>query len=909
MSKEFHIFKQNTDAIATNRGFYYQYLKTVKLWIDNFIDNEDNEIYCEREDDVFEYNPLAKTYKFHQIKCYSTASGLNSPEVKSSLLNFYMLYLKYDYQGLFYFESNTTIQPRAGKTLTKWIEQQKQKNFSVTDYLDEIRGIFRTYIKEKLDTYLKGKNEEKQDKAKQKADEFFQGLNEPSFEKFLESIRWIFSEEPDTNKAIANLSENILEIISEKLHYDNRVNKELLLGYLVNMVLEKSIEADEEKRLLTNALLKEALDKTEIDDTLFRSEIKDLLKANFFIPHALTEPFKREELFIGREKELKDMQKFLKNENSLLLVHSIGGMGKTTLIKEFLYREQNNYAHYGYLFAGEDIKQSWVNSGFRKSLSLVMEKIDDAFTESMVALQALEGKTLLVIDNIENVENQKEAIDKIMGLAQNLNFDIVMTSREIIEDISKPYELKSLSKEDAKKLFTSIYNVKDETLLEEVLNYLDWHTFFIEKVAQTLKNKKGLLTLADIKNKFDNQEFPDIRLKKKKNFNDLLTKLFNLDELEEDEVLLLKQLSVLPSIDIEFDFLSEIFQVKDTIEFQENLDYLNEKGWLIYADGSYKLHQIIKEFMLANYAPSFKDIENIVKYCLSGKEYEMKVLESIVSSCNQCYIKNKEVGKLYSLLGINYYNILYNRKKSKIYLDYAKELYMELEVEISPNIYYHLGIIDKKISYLRKALSQYEKENDEEGKALCLTGIGTIYWDRGLLDKALSYFKKELKILKDNNFIRLAINYNQQSLVYKDKQNIDKAFDYQEKAINLAKKAIEKDNSWFNKREKAQFINNLGELYMDKTEELDLALKYINQALNIREKILYATHERFGESYDNLAIIEDKRGNINKAYEYQLKAIEVWEESSPERDIYLEDAKKRLKALKVKLDKLPKSKI
>jgi len=47
MSKEFYIFKQNTDAIGANSGFYYQYLKTVKLWIDNFIANENNEIYCE----------------------------------------------------------------------------------------------------------------------------------------------------------------------------------------------------------------------------------------------------------------------------------------------------------------------------------------------------------------------------------------------------------------------------------------------------------------------------------------------------------------------------------------------------------------------------------------------------------------------------------------------------------------------------------------------------------------------------------------------------------------------------------------------------------------------------------------------------------------------------------------------
>ena len=38
---EFHVFKRNTDAIATNRGFYYQYLKTIKLWIDNYKNKKD----------------------------------------------------------------------------------------------------------------------------------------------------------------------------------------------------------------------------------------------------------------------------------------------------------------------------------------------------------------------------------------------------------------------------------------------------------------------------------------------------------------------------------------------------------------------------------------------------------------------------------------------------------------------------------------------------------------------------------------------------------------------------------------------------------------------------------------------------------------------------------------------------
>jgi len=684
MSKEFHIFKQNTEAIATNRGFYYQYLKTVKLWVDNFIANEDNEIYCEREDDIFEYKASSQTYKFRQIKCYSTASGLNSLEVKSSLLNFYMLYLKYDYQGLFYFESNTTLQPRAGKTLTSWIEQQKNGDFSVNNYMDEAREIFRVYIQKKLNTYLNDKNRNKteKEKATKKADEFFKGLNEPTFEKFLESIRWSFSKELDTHRAISDLSEEILESIS-RLPYNNRVSKELFLGHLVNTILEKSIELDEEKRLLNRSLLDEALHLTDIDDELFRSEIKELLNANFFIPKILTSSYPREEVFVGREKEFSDMKDFLNNSNSLLLINSIGGMGKTTLVKEFLHREKSYYEHYGYIFIGQDIKEGFVNnSGLRTSLSLVHKQTNDSFDEALIKLQDLKGKTLLVLDNVEKLENQKDALEKIIGLAQNSNIDTVMTSREKIDEIINPYELTSLLVKDAKLLFNSIHTIEDEALLEELLDYLDYHTFFIEKTAQTLEKRKGLLTPKEII-----ENFPDIRHKKGKIYNDFLTKLFKFDELDKDDILLLKKLSAFPSIDLGFTYLQHMLEITDAIELQDNLEFLVEKGWLIFLEAGqyeegYKLHQIIKEFIWSNHLPSFKEIERIVHLFILGMGNvtdtltAISQLEGIVYFENLIILfekvgeENEEIALFFTSLGL-IYQALADYEKVEIFYDKA----------------------------------------------------------------------------------------------------------------------------------------------------------------------------------------------------------------------------------------------
>ena len=59
------IFDINTDAIATNRGFYYQYLSVLKKWINNFIEDNDIKTYTEVDDDIKE---VGDNLVFTQIK-------------------------------------------------------------------------------------------------------------------------------------------------------------------------------------------------------------------------------------------------------------------------------------------------------------------------------------------------------------------------------------------------------------------------------------------------------------------------------------------------------------------------------------------------------------------------------------------------------------------------------------------------------------------------------------------------------------------------------------------------------------------------------------------------------------------------------------------------------------------------
>ena len=66
-----YLFSKDTDATATEQGYHYQKLKTLKTWLENRINRVDDVIYCDYEDDIFERNITDGTSKFRQVKLYS----------------------------------------------------------------------------------------------------------------------------------------------------------------------------------------------------------------------------------------------------------------------------------------------------------------------------------------------------------------------------------------------------------------------------------------------------------------------------------------------------------------------------------------------------------------------------------------------------------------------------------------------------------------------------------------------------------------------------------------------------------------------------------------------------------------------------------------------------------------------
>ena len=497
--------------------------------------------------------------------------------------------------------------------------------------------------------------------------------------------------------------------------------------------------------------------------------------------------------------------------------------------------------------------------------------------EVLAKLSTLDGKKFLVLDDIKDVEDNQNTIDKILGLKYN-GYKILITSREEIDskEISS-YYLDVLSLDDAKSLFNSIYKVEDEILLEEILGYLDYHAFFIEKTALSIKKT---LTPKMIRDRFKNGEFSKISVKRKQNFNQFLNQLFRLDNLDSEEILMLKQLSTLPSIEIGYEDLENIFDKNGDSAFEELLDYLCEKGWLSKLEGSYKLHQIIKEYILVNHTPSFEEIESVLDRfnALIDNSADPQVavdnqtniiyLESLATILDRLNIENEKVGEFFERFG---------------------------------NIFHHLGLSQNAEFLYLKVLEIRESKLGEEHPytAQSYNNLAGLYQVQGKYKQAECFYLKTLKVyekLLGGEHLYTVGSYNNLAGLYQVQGKYKQAESLYLKALKIRKSKLGEEHP-----DTAQSYNNLALLYSEQEKYKQAESLYL-KALKIRESKLGEEHPDTAKSYYNLGAFYYEQEDYEKAYIFMKKAVEVWVKTLPPNHLHLINAKEGLEIIKSQME-------
>ena len=541
--------------------------------------------------------------------------------------------------------------------------------------------------------------------------------------------------------------------------------------------------------------------------------------------------------FVGRLDELKKINDNLKDNKLINIVNGIGGVGKSELAYEYFLQHKDEYTKVAFIALSKDnisLEDAFIIK-FKEKFQL------DSFDDIIKRLQEFKGKNLLLVDNLE----KREDFEKLKLL--NSNFDLLITTRLNDLDSKNQLDLTTLNDEDAKELFLSIYN-KDEEI-KDILDYLDNHPLFINLTTKSLDLK--YISLEELREDIKNNTISKIDSKDDQTFQEHLHARFNkqFENVQNKELKsLLQILAIFPSVEIDFEVYKKLLDIN-----QVQLQKLVHRGWLSEKDDKYKLHQIIKTYILNEHNKKYDELiyifDNLSSYI---DPYDSTIIASQLNH----YIPI-----------IDSFLILFKNKKD----NHIAKLFDSLTY-----LYYSMAKYNDAMNMQNKSLKIREdifpKENEFILKSYNLKAI--IYTNQNKQKEAENLFKIALKISEEVlglNHRDSAATYNNLGLLYKNQNKQKKAEDLFKTALKISEKVL-----GLNHHDTAVSYNNLGLLYTNQNKQKE-AEDLLKDSLRIKEEVLGLNHPSTAISYNNLALLYVDQKNKKEAENLFKKSLKICE--------------------------------
>ncbi|WP_310554825.1 tetratricopeptide repeat protein [Flavobacterium sp.] len=856
-------FDVNTDAVATNRGFYYQYLSVLKKWIQNFIEDKNIVTYTEVDNDIKE---VGQELIFTQVKCYSSNFSFNSEEIKNSIFNFWLLYLKYNTSNeniRFCFSTNTTIAPRE-RLLTKWSANPELNNNELyTLCYEKIKEILIKEINIRKNKKLQNKITEIQKTEIKSACESFKNyIQNADIEEFVRNIIWEFNH-ISPEESIMSIRKDIDSLLANSKFNNKPPN--LLFSVLLSEIYKKSQNTNRDDRCVTNETISIILKQTDDDlkkiinsklTKLLRIEIEliqndiqqiqikqglhseeiKILKTSFTNFNNKTIP--KELTFIPdiNSTEILGWDDFIVNINNSLKAKKIvsifaeGGMGKTSFAKKYL-KTYTNYDHIiwinvensiSYAFSFDEVLE--INLGVEFIKSDAVHKFKLILNE----INKIEGNNLLIVD-IQEYEIDNTELRLIATLT---NWEKLIITRSHIKNITS-FKLPRISFECAKEIFTS--NCSKEEIENSLLNvyfeYIDYNVLVIELTAKTIENSIDL-TLNVFFNllkeqKLDDNDFNiDIEVNEENEviriFNFLLKK-FSLNNLNSEERNYIEYLALLPSSNI---YIEDIILINGIDFFDENkitigniINSLEKKGLVEYSSDRKRIniHRIIREIIIYNSRKEFNPFINSLFYIVW-------LTARIKEGQNQ-------------------------PSNSIRFLKYAESILNSVKEEYRKSVYQPLLMLENELLYSYRFFIDIGIGNEHN-----------LRWNNLAL-RAQKYL--------DSNNPNLAVIYNNLALSFAYNEDFKNAIIYFKKALIIFKKQESKYIDLV-----ITISNNISNIYL-KSKDLVNAINVFKKVQEIRTKYNYFDGQQLGIEYRILADSYKIAGDYDKAIELLCEGIKL----------------------------------
>ncbi|MGC4102100.1 NB-ARC domain-containing protein [Ferruginibacter sp.] len=555
------------------------------------------------------------------------------------------------------------------------------------------------------------------------------------------------------------------------------------------------------------------------------------------------------ETFIGREDETIAITDQLQKGDNPLIIRGMGGLGKSTIAKVVLDKLAAAAKHVAWIDASQGLKQGFTNGNLLQQLKIAIEEssaspeeqLNEVFRSSISVLLNLEGKSVMVIDNLLQ-EEDLASLRTIKTLQKN--WLVLITSRHHFEGF-KEFNLGFLDPAKCMELFYTYYtHDKNDTVLQQVLSDIGYHTLTTEMMSKT--GQKLRLNITEIASRISKKGLNiasksniavDHSTQSVDNILDYMLRIFALGDMSTMEDIVLKNFAVINSynfgVGAMFIFMYQEQEndadLKD--EFNLAISSLIDKGWFIILEEEkkeaaqkqddeeedeifIKMHPLIQEMVRLQLKPVYLDCKNIVSFFtrmslnhLTAAVMPKFMLVKIALATNL----NDPLMEIFAL-------------KTSLVADY-------IEMGFKNDA---IALLDSTVALMETAEQQGVEIDDDT-----ITALATFYSQAGNDELAMQYIKSVIDSLTDPNSDKAADLHHNAAEFLLNLQQYDTAEAYANKALNIRKANYpEGDISW------AQEYRLLGKIAQTKEKIIssDTATKYI-ESYNITKK--FADKESF----------------------------------------------------------------
>jgi tetratricopeptide (TPR) repeat protein len=408
------------------------------------------------------------------------------------------------------------------------------------------------------------------------------------------------------------------------------------------------------------------------------------------------------------------------------------------------------------------------NINFSSNLDL---SIQDNAKILLNSLQEISGNNLLILDNLGY-----DAIDIIDSLPNN-SWKVLASSRIELEKFTT-FQIGNLNDLDSYELFITHYPYNDISIqdINSLNNIIGYHTQTVEIISKILFEKRGRLTIDDVirkleQNQIETEELqilvdiespaPNTRKKSIRIYSHLLS-LFELSELDNNEIEILIKFSVFPPVDIELNFIlmAISWDESDKDPYSVTIKKLAEKGWLISdkVNQTFRCHQMIQEVIRHKFVPTFEDHKVYIGFLSINLMQDLSLRIKLIPYL-ECAVKYfgdilPEIVPMLNLSIADTYRQIGNLSKSNKLINNEYKSVEISDPRIKINLLVKKGDNDKDLGNFTDSLECYfealqEIDSDKslgwgDLKVSLVSRIGDIYLMTNELNKAYDFYSQQL---------------------------------------------------------------------------------------------------------------------------------------------------------------------